>query len=62
MKKHRRIEARKRVDESLNQLHKAETDQAQLALQMHLEKLEKRFFAYSDTFKQNKRLTKTAVS
>jgi hypothetical protein len=62
MKKHRRIEARKRVDESLNQLHKAKTNQAQLALQMHLDELEKRFFAYTDTFKQKKRLTKVTAS
>lgn len=60
MKKYRKLEARKRVDQLHNQLHQAEIDQSQLALQQHLVGLEQEFRNYLQAA-PNKRNTRKTV-
>ena len=52
MKKYRKLEARKRIDDLHNQLHTVEVVQANLALQHHLEGLEKSFSTYPKVTKK----------
>ena len=62
MKKHRRLEARKRVNELLTQHNEAQTDQAKQALARHLEVLEKNFFTDTQINKQKRKNEKIAVA
>lgn len=58
MKKYRKLEARKRVDQS----HKLELDQPQLALQQHLEGLEKEFKDYLKAAPKKRKTRKAVMS
>jgi hypothetical protein len=62
MKKYRRLEARKRVDELQTQSHTLEIEKVQLALQQHLVGLEKEFSSYLPVRSINKKARKVAVS
>jgi hypothetical protein len=54
MKKHRKLEVRKRVNDTLNQLQETQTDLGSHALRKHLEVLEKEFDTYIPSSKPKK--------
>lgn len=62
MKKHRKLEVRKRVNDTLSQLQEAQTDLGRQTLKKHLEVLEKEFVTYQTSSKPKKKEKKLVVS
>ncbi|MDO1444850.1 hypothetical protein Q0590_01240 [Rhodocytophaga aerolata] len=62
MKKHRKLEVRKRVNDTLSQLKEAQTDLGRQTLRKHLEVLEKEFVTYPTSSKPKKKEKKLVVS
>jgi hypothetical protein len=62
MKKYRKLEVRKRIDELHNQLHTVEVGQANFALQQHLEGLEKSFSTFPQVNHKKKNPKKSVLS
>jgi hypothetical protein len=62
MKKYRKLEARKRIDELHNQVHIIDVVQANLALQQHLEGLEKEFKDCPQAAPKKRKIRKAVIS